>query len=57
MMLNIRLVYINRKPYDYTDKRFVDLPPEIRVGIERDELKKIIDEQYWFKEIGDSKVC
>lgn len=33
MMANVRLVYVNRTPYNYTDSRFKEIPLEIRVGL------------------------
>ena len=39
MFYYIRIVYTERKPYDFYDKKFASIPPEIRFGMTHKEIE------------------
>ena len=48
MMDYIRIVYTNRKPYDFLDQRFSSIPPEIRFGMTQEEITYHLNTKHWF---------
>ena len=52
----IRLVFLDRQAYDLIDPDFKDLPPEIRVGMTKDELNATLTDLPWYKEAKDFRV-